>query len=112
MLENCDWDVLTFKADEIKAFAHPLRLAILDILAQGELCVCELMEQLTLEQAVISKHLRILKDAGLVMCRKDGLKMYYTLTCPCVTDLLNQITATLKAIANRRQIIFRRIQKL
>jgi len=63
----------------LKALADPTRLRILSLLGryEGEVCVFEIVESFTLEQPTISHHLRILRDAGLVDCRKKGLWAYY-----------------------------------
>ena len=63
----------------LKALADPTRLRILSLLSryEGEVCVFEIVESFTLEQPTISHHLRILRDAGLVDCRKKGLWAYY-----------------------------------
>ena len=63
----------------LKALADPTRLRILSLLSryEGEVCVFEIVESFTLEQPTISHHLRILRDAGLVDCRKKGLCAYY-----------------------------------
>ena len=101
-----DWDVLRYKADGLKAMAHPTRLAILETLLKGEKCVCELVELLKLEQAVVSKHLRVLKDASLVMSQKKGLKIYYSLACPCVADMLHQVPFALgECAAQQRKLL-------
>ena len=63
----------------LKALADPTRLRILSLLSrhEGEVCVFEIVESFTLEQPTISHHLRILRDSGLVDCRKKGLWAYY-----------------------------------
>jgi len=61
------------QSDILKALSHPTRLAILDILRDGEQCVCHMEATLKLRQAYISQQLMILKDAGLVEARRDGL---------------------------------------
>jgi ArsR family transcriptional regulator len=61
----------------LKAISHPTRLAILDILREGEQCVCHMEATLGLRQAYISQQLMILKEAGLVESRRDGLNLYY-----------------------------------
>ena len=62
-----------------KALADPTRLRILSLLSrhEGEVCVFELVESFTLEQPTISHHLRILRDAGFMECRKKGTWAYY-----------------------------------
>ncbi len=63
----------------LKALADPTRLRILSLLGrhEGQVNVCEIVESFTLEQPTISHHLRILRDADLVGCRKKGLCSYY-----------------------------------
>jgi ArsR family transcriptional regulator len=59
------------------ALAHPSRLEILGILRSGEACVCHIQAMLNQRQAYISQHLNVLRSAGLVTSRKDGLRVYY-----------------------------------
>lgn len=72
-------DDAVIQARLLKALADPTRLRILSLLSrhEGEVCVFEIVESFTLEQPTISHHLRILRDAGLVDCRKKGLWAYY-----------------------------------
>jgi len=72
-------DEAVTQARLLKALADPTRLRILSLLSrhEGEVCVFEIVESFTLEQPTISHHLRILRDAGLVDCRKRGLWAYY-----------------------------------
>jgi len=67
------------QASLIKAMAHPTRLHILDILSRGEACVCHLTTILKLRQPNISQHLMVLREAGLVRDRRDGVVVYYRL---------------------------------
>ena len=64
----------------VKAMAHPTRLHILDILSRGEACVCHLTTILKHRQPNISQHLMVLREAGLVRDRRDGIVVYYRLT--------------------------------
>lgn len=66
-------------SEDIKILAHPIRLQILDLLAgnEGKMCVCDLEEALPVRQPTISYHLRLLRDAGLIDCERDGLWVYY-----------------------------------
>lgn len=66
--------------DGLKALAHPARLRILALLRGGELCVCQLMEILGLAASTVSEHLSLLRRAGLVLERKEGKWVFYTLT--------------------------------
>ncbi len=70
----------THKAKEIKALAHPVRLQILDMLRQGELCVCHIETALAKRQTYISQQLAVLREAGLVENRKEGLRVFYRLS--------------------------------
>jgi len=63
-----------------KALADAQRVRILMLLQEGELCVCQIVEVLGLAASTISKHLSILEDADLIVCRKDGRWAYYRLT--------------------------------
>ncbi len=65
-----------------KAFADKTRLRILQLLTQGELCVCDLMATLKLPQSKVSRHLAYLKASGLVNDRRVGLWKYYKLAAP------------------------------
>ena len=63
----------------LRAFAEPTRLRLLVLLAGGETCVCDLVATLELPQPAVSRHLAVLRKAGLVSVRKDGLWCWYTL---------------------------------
>jgi len=66
-----------FQAQIFKVLMHPTRLAILDVLRDGEQCVCHMEAMLGLRQAHISQHLMVLRDAGLVSDRRDGWNIFY-----------------------------------
>lgn len=72
-----------------KALAHPLRLKILKMLWDQEKCVCELNEEDLFTQSNVSQHLRILKDADLVIQRKEGLKVYYRIKDPRLMEMID-----------------------
>lgn len=71
-----------------KALMHPTRLSILEILQEGEQCVCHLEAVLGYRQAYISQHLMVLREAGLVEDRRDGARIYYRVIKPEVFDLV------------------------
>ncbi len=75
-------------AGRCKALAHPVRLQIVDMLRQGELCVCHIRAALDKRQAYISQQLMVLREAGLVATRKDGLRVFYRLADPHAEALL------------------------
>lgn len=74
-----------------KALGHPVRYTIVQYLTDGPRCVCELNDDVGFSQSNLSQHLRILKEAGLVRSEKDGLKIFYQLTCPEISALLGSI---------------------
>lgn len=85
------------QASTMKAIAHPVRLRILDILHQEEECVCHLTTVLGAQQPYVSKQLAILREAGLVIDRRDGLMIYYRLrddrpadAIGAIRDMLNE----------------------
>ena len=92
------------RAEIAQALANANRLRILDALADGERCVCELVETLGCDQSTASKHLSLLRGAGLVEDRKDGARVYYRLACPCVTGFFDCIE---EVVANRAEALRR-----
>jgi ArsR family transcriptional regulator len=85
-----------FRARVAKALAHPSRLLMLDALSDGECCVCELTELVGADQSTVSKHLAILKQAGIVDDRKDGTKTFYRLKTKCLQGMWECIETVLK----------------
>ena len=85
--------------------SHPARLQILDILRRGEECVCHIQAMLDRRQAYVSQQLMVLRDAGLVMDRKDGLYVYYRLVKPDVADVLAVVLGPAKKRIHCEQTI-------
>jgi len=71
--------------------SHPARLHILDVLRRGEACVCHLQAVLGRPQAYVSQQLRVLREAGVVQDRKDGLLVYYRVADRQVERLLGEV---------------------
>ena len=90
------------RARIIKALAHPTRLFIVDQLTQQERCVCELTEMVGADISTVSKHLSLLKSAGLVQDDKRGTQVFYRLTMPCVLNFLSCIEAVHKGVAEEK----------
>lgn len=84
------------QAEIAKAIAHPLRLAIVDFLRDGEQCVCDIAEHIGAERSNVSRHLSVMVNAGVLDCRKEGLKVIYRLKCVCILDFFSCITGVLK----------------
>jgi ArsR family transcriptional regulator len=69
-----------FKAKIFNALSDPVRLEIVEFLRAGEKCVCEIVPHVHLIQPVVSRHLKILKDCGLLKYRKEGNRRLYSIT--------------------------------
>ncbi|HAG06589.1 MAG TPA: ArsR family transcriptional regulator [Peptococcaceae bacterium] len=93
------------QAEVLKSLGHPTRLKIIELLRGGERCVCELIAALGLEQSNVSQHLGILRKAGLVACRKDGLRVMYRLTDPRVIEVTDLVRAMLVARAKKLTVL-------
>ena len=78
-----------FKAEFFKALAHPLRIAVLDALRRGELGVNELCNLLQVEQSTLSQQLAVLRGRSIVIGRKEGLNVYYSVRDRAVFRLLD-----------------------
>ncbi|ABB13734.1 ArsR/SmtB family transcription factor [Carboxydothermus hydrogenoformans] len=76
-------------AEIFKALAHPTRLKVIYYLKDRERCVCEFIEEFSLEQSNISQHLAVLKRAGIVSSRRVGLNVHYRLTNPKFVELVD-----------------------
>ncbi len=77
---------LRAQAKVLKALAHPTRLLLIEELAQQARCVCELRDAAGLDISTVSKHLALLRNAGIVEDEKRGLKVFYSLKTPCVLN--------------------------
>ncbi len=81
----------------IKAMAHPTRLFIIDELSKKELSVCELRDMVGDDISTISKHLTVLKNAGLLLSDKRGSKVFYKVEILCVSKILDCADNIIKA---------------
>lgn len=88
-------DLFTRRADILKAMGHPSRLRMLDALQEGEKCVCELQELVGSDMSTVSRHLSVLKSAGLVAIDKRGLQVFYRLRVPCLNRFFGCIEEVL-----------------
>ena len=76
------------RAAVIKALGHPSRLLIAEALMKGEMCVCDLKDLVGADMSTVSKHLTLMREAGVLNCEKRGLNIYYRLACDCFSDFL------------------------
>ncbi len=91
------WSLCEARANIIKAVSHPARLFIVEELQKGERCVCELTEMLDFDTSTISKHLSILKNAGILGDRRDGTKSMYYLKVPCILNFFGCIEEVMES---------------
>ena len=93
------------RAKIVKAMAHPIRLFIVDELSRSEKCVCELTQMVGMDMSTVSKHLSVLKNAGIVRDDKRGLKVFYKLQMPCIMNFFSCVDSVIKELV-REQIEF------
>lgn len=84
-----------FKSTVFHALSDPIRLEIVSYLHEGEKCVCEIVSHLNLIQPLVSRHLKILKDTGIVRSRKDGTKRMYSIVDSRIYDVVDALTSEL-----------------
>ncbi len=92
------------RAKIIKAMSHPTRLFIVDELGRnGERCVCELTAMIGVDISTVSRHLAMLKNAGIIEDDKRGSQVYYSLRVRCVLDFLECVESVMKCNAKDQQ---------
>ncbi len=95
------------RARIIKAMAHPSRLIIIDELAKEERCVCELTEIIGADTSTVSKHLSVLRNAGIVLDEKRGNQVYYRLRVSCILDFFGCVESVMQAVARDQMRLVR-----
>jgi ArsR family transcriptional regulator len=75
------------KSEIFKALGHPTRLRIVEKLADGEQCVCDCLEMFDIDISTLSRHLSVLKNAGIIRDERRGKNIFYSLTCPCIVSM-------------------------
>ena len=95
------------QAQIAQAIAHPIRVAILDFLKDGEQCVCDIAEFVGSERSNVSRHLAVMVNAGLLEYRKEGLKVIYSLKCKCIIDFFSCVIKVLKQQAKENEKLLR-----
>jgi ArsR family transcriptional regulator len=99
------------RARILKAMAHPSRLLIIEELQKQERCVNELTEMIGSDMSTVSKHLSVLKNAGLVSDEKRANCIYYTLRCTCILDFIGCVEEVLSANAEEHNKILKSCKK-
>jgi ArsR family transcriptional regulator len=84
------------QAEIAKAIAHPLRIAVVEFLKDGEQCVCDIADYVGSERSNVSRHLSLMVNVGILEHRKEGLKVIYKLKTPCILDFFSCTTKCLK----------------
>lgn len=84
--------------------AHPFRLMMIEFLKTGERSFSEVFDLFHLDKSTVSKHLLVLKEAGIVSSRKNGADMIYKLEVPCVTDFFGCVTAVIENNVKKQQV--------
>ncbi len=95
------------RANIAKAMGHPSRMLILDVLREGEKCVCELTPLIGADQSTVSRHLAVLKQAGLIQDRKEGSSVYYCLRIGCLESFFECIEKVLIDDLHRKQLLLK-----
>lgn len=95
-MEDALWRRLNAHARIIKALGHPSRLFIVEELQKGERCVCELTALIGTDISTVSRHLSVLKNAGIVSDEKRANQVFYCLRTPCVLHFLGCVDAVLR----------------
>lgn len=93
------------RARVIKAMAHPTRLFMVEELSKGERCVCDLTDMVGADVSTISKHLSLLKNAGIVEDDKRGTQVFYSLKVPCVLNFFTCVESVLESERNELVMI-------
>ena len=97
------FDEAEIRAKIMKAMAHAVRLMMIEFLKKREHSFSEIFDLFQLDKSTVSKHLLVLKEAGIISSRKDGLEMYYKLEVPCVTDFFTCVTAVIESNVKKQQ---------
>jgi len=92
----------------MKAMAHPTRLFILDELSRKQKCVCELTEMIGADISTVSRHLSVLKSAGIIDDNKQGAQVYYSLRVPCVLNFFDCVESVMKSTAKEQMELLKK----
>ena len=96
MEETMEERILELKAEVLKALAQPTRLKILELLRNGERCICEIVPAINGEQSNISRHISLMQKSHLVTTRKDGVKVMVKVRDPRIFEILDDVSLMLK----------------
>lgn len=94
-----------YRANIIKALAHPTRLFIVEELSQQAKCVSDLTEMVGADISTVSKHLSVLKNAGMIFAEKRGGQVFYSLRFPCVLNFFSCIESVIHSTATEKLVL-------
>jgi DNA-binding transcriptional ArsR family regulator len=106
MEELMEERVLELKAEILKALAQPTRLKILELLRNGEKCICEIVPAINGEQSNISRHISLMQKSHLVTTRKDGVKVMVKVRDPKIFEILDRVGSILKNQMKEQEMLF------
>ena len=86
----------------MESLSDPIRINILELMMNGEICVCDIVKVTGLSQSKISYHIKILKDSGLISDRQEGRWVYYKLDLEVLSDIKNWIGNLIQSSKNKR----------
>ncbi len=92
------------RAKVVKALGHPTRLFIVDELSRGERCVCELTEMVGADVSTVSKHLAVMRSAGIVLDDRRGQQVFYRLRVPCILNFFGCVEAVLDEATDQGEL--------
>ena len=95
-MKHQPWERYEARAKIAKAMAHPTRLLLLDAMRDNEMCVCDLTKLVKADQSTVSKHLAILKEAGLIGLHKMGPMNFYSVKCQCLDGFFGCMETVLR----------------
>ncbi len=102
---------LEARARVLKAMAHPSRLLIIEELAKEERCVCDLTAMIGADVSTVSKHLTVLKQAGIVFDDKRGNQVFYRLRVPCILNFFGCVESVLESQAKEHSALLQAVGK-
>lgn len=100
-----------FKAETFRALAHPTRIAMLDEMRGGELTVTDFVKRLDLEQSNLSQHLAVMRTRQIVVGRKSGSQVFYSVRDPLIFDLLDIMRRYFQNQASRAAVLLEQTER-
>jgi DNA-binding transcriptional ArsR family regulator len=102
---------LKARAQVLKAMAHPTRLFIIEELEKEERCVCDLTAMVGADVSTVSKHLSVLKQAGIVLDDKRGNQVFYRLRVPCILNFFGCVESVLETQVRSQAAVLEAVEK-